>query len=144
MYSDKLDRNEAFGGGTADSMAKFLWKLGNQVGRQVIDQTEGPKDTTIRYRHHHSSYLRKLPEGRERSAKFDLLLANVAIILGVSLGYLPGTSLIGLIALGMAVPAFVGAYRYAEDVKRLTPYMGLNMAISIVTPVLVAIGLFVG
>jgi len=38
----------------------------------------------------------------------------------------------------------VGAFRYAEDIKKLIPYMGLNVIITIVTPVLVAIGLFVG
>ncbi|UCG53850.1 MAG: prenyltransferase [Candidatus Latescibacterota bacterium] len=73
-----------------------------------------------------------------------LLLAFLTIVLGVLLEYLPAMSLIGLIALGLALPAFLGAYRYAEDVKRLIPYLSLNVVINIVTPVLVAIGLFVG
>ena len=72
------------------------------------------------------------------------LLAFLSIVIGVYLGYLPHASLIGLIALVFAVPACVGAYRYAEDVKRLMPYMGLNVIVNIVTPVLVAIGLFIG
>jgi 1,4-dihydroxy-2-naphthoate octaprenyltransferase len=72
-----------------------------------------------------------------------LLSAYLAIALGVYLGYLPGTSLIGLLTIVIAVPTFVGAYRYAEDVQKLTPYMGLNVIINIATPVLVAIGLFV-
>jgi 1,4-dihydroxy-2-naphthoate octaprenyltransferase len=38
----------------------------------------------------------------------------------------------------------VGAYRYAEDIQKLTPYMGLNVIINIVTPVLVAVGLLFG
>jgi 1,4-dihydroxy-2-naphthoate octaprenyltransferase len=73
-----------------------------------------------------------------------LLLAYLAIILGVVLGLLPTLSLIGLLTLVIAVPVMVGAYRYAEDIQKLTPYMGLNVIINIVTPVLVAIGLLFG
>lgn len=72
-----------------------------------------------------------------------LALAYLSIVLGVSLGQMPRTSLIGLMALVMAIPASVGAYRYAEDTNKLMPYMGLNVVINIVTPVLVAVGLFV-
>ena len=73
-----------------------------------------------------------------------LVLAFITLALGVNFGYLPRTSLIGLIVLFVAVPTFVGVYRYAEEVKKLIPYMGLNVAINIVTPILVALGLFVG
>ena len=72
-----------------------------------------------------------------------MVLAYLSIVLGVSLGQMPRTSLIGLIVLVIAIPASVGAYRYAEDTNKLMPYMGLNVVISIVTPVLVAIGLIV-
>lgn len=73
-----------------------------------------------------------------------LLLAYLSIIFGVHLGYLPKISLIGLATIVIAVPAFVGASRHAEDIKKLTPYMGLNVIINIATPVLVATGLFIG
>jgi 1,4-dihydroxy-2-naphthoate octaprenyltransferase len=73
-----------------------------------------------------------------------LLLAFVSIVLGVMTGYLPRACLLGLFALVFAIPAAVGAYRYADDMKRLAPYMGLNVVINIVTPVLVAVGLFLG
>ena len=72
------------------------------------------------------------------------LFAFLSIVFGVILGLLPRASLIGLVALALAIPAAVGAYRYADDVKRLAPYMGLNVVVNIVTPVLVAVGLFVG
>jgi 1,4-dihydroxy-2-naphthoate octaprenyltransferase len=72
------------------------------------------------------------------------LLAFLSIVLGVLIGYLPRACLLGLFALVIAVPAAVGAYRYADDVKRLAPYMGLNVVVNIATPVLVAVGLFVG
>jgi 1,4-dihydroxy-2-naphthoate octaprenyltransferase len=73
-----------------------------------------------------------------------LALAHLSIVLGVVLGYLPRISLIGLAGLVIAVPAAVGAYRYAEDIEKLLPYMGLNVVINILTPVLVAVGLFLG
>jgi 1,4-dihydroxy-2-naphthoate octaprenyltransferase len=65
-------------------------------------------------------------------------------VLGVKLGHLPRTCLIGLIALVLAVPTFVGARRHADDVTRLIPFLSLNVMIAIATPVLVAIGLFLG
>ena len=73
-----------------------------------------------------------------------LALTYISLILGVNFGYLPRTSLIGLTVLIVAVPTFIGVYRYAEEVKKLIPYMGLNVVINIVTPILVALGLFVG
>ena len=72
-----------------------------------------------------------------------LAFAFLSIVLGVSLGQLPRTSLIGLMALAIAIPVSVGAYRYAEEMSKLMPYLGLNVVINIVTPVLVAVGLFV-
>ncbi|HBH86984.1 MAG TPA: prenyltransferase, partial [Syntrophaceae bacterium] len=44
----------------------------------------------------------------------------------------------------IAVPAFIGALRYTENGKKLVPYMTMNVVINIATPVLVAIGLFIG
>jgi 1,4-dihydroxy-2-naphthoate octaprenyltransferase len=73
-----------------------------------------------------------------------LLLANLTIVVGVSIGYLPVFSLIGLVVFVLAVPVFIGAYRYAEDIEKLTPYLGMNVVINLATPVLVAIGLFIG
>lgn len=73
-----------------------------------------------------------------------LLLAYVTIVLGVAFAYLPKFSLAGLLTVVIAVPVAVGAYRYANDVKRLTPFLGANVVINILTPLLVATGLFVG
>ena len=84
--------------------------------------------------------------GRKKSSVIYgafLLFAFLSIVVAVMLGYLPRASLIGLGALAIAVPAAVGAWRYADDVKRLAPYMGLNVVINIVTPVLVAVGLLI-
>jgi len=70
-----------------------------------------------------------------------MLLAFLSIVTGVAFDLLPGASLIGLAALLVAVPAAVGAYRYADDVRRLVPFLGLNVLTNILTPVLVAVGL---
>jgi 1,4-dihydroxy-2-naphthoate octaprenyltransferase len=73
-----------------------------------------------------------------------LLFAYLSILFGVVLDYLPKVSLIGLFTTVIAVPAFIGALRYSGDAKKLIPYMGLNVVINIVTPFLIAAGLFIG
>jgi 1,4-dihydroxy-2-naphthoate octaprenyltransferase len=73
-----------------------------------------------------------------------LLGAFLAIVMGVLLDYFPKASLLGLGTLLLAVPALRGAIRYAEDIPKLIPSLGQNVLINILTPVLVAIGLFVG
>jgi 1,4-dihydroxy-2-naphthoate octaprenyltransferase len=73
-----------------------------------------------------------------------LAFTYLSVLVGVLLDYLPRFSLIGLFTLVIAVPAFIGALRYAENASKLVPYMGLNVVINIATPVLVAIGLLIG
>jgi 1,4-dihydroxy-2-naphthoate octaprenyltransferase len=72
-----------------------------------------------------------------------LLMAYLSLILGVYNQYLPKVSLVGLATVILAVPVSIGSYRYAENVKKLTPSMGINVAINILTPVLVSIGLII-
>lgn len=73
-----------------------------------------------------------------------LLLTYVSVILGVYFRSLPRFTLLGLSTMAIALPAFVGAYRYGENTKKLIPYMSLNVIIVLLTPVLVATGLFIG
>jgi len=73
-----------------------------------------------------------------------LLLAYLALLSGAYLHYLPKASLLGLLTILIAVPASVNAFRHAEDIQKLIPFMGLNVIITIVTPALVAIGLLIG
>ena len=73
-----------------------------------------------------------------------LLLTYLSIVIGVILDYLPWTSLLGLLTLPIALRNIVGAYRYAEDVEKLIPFLGFNVILNIVTPVLLAIGLLIG
>jgi len=69
--------------------------------------------------------------------------AYASIVCGVSLDYLPKSSLIGLATVVLAIPAFVGTYRYAESIAKLIPFMGLNVIINILTPVLLTVGLLI-
>ncbi|MEA3222829.1 MAG: prenyltransferase [Thermodesulfobacteriota bacterium] len=72
-----------------------------------------------------------------------LICAYIPVIIGCALGYLPKASLLGLASVVLAIPAIIGVIRYARDIEKLIPYMGLNVVINITTPVLVAIGLFI-
>lgn len=71
-----------------------------------------------------------------------LLAAYLSILAGVLLDLLPKLTLLGLMTAVLALSAALGAYRHADNMERLIPTMGLNVIINIVTPVLVAIGLF--
>lgn len=73
-----------------------------------------------------------------------LLCTYLAILVGVVGGYLPPLSLIGLLTVVIAARAFAGSFRYAEDIGRLIPYLGLNVIVILATPVLVSAGLLVG
>jgi 1,4-dihydroxy-2-naphthoate octaprenyltransferase len=73
-----------------------------------------------------------------------LLLTYITILIGVYVRYLPRFSLLGSLTIVIAVPAFLGAYRYGEDTSRLLPYIGLNVIVVLATPVLVAAGLLLG
>jgi len=73
-----------------------------------------------------------------------LLLAYIVILFGVRIRVFPAFTMLGLLTIPAALIAFYGAFRYGENIKKLQPYMGLNVIVVILTPVLVAIGLFVG
>jgi len=72
-----------------------------------------------------------------------LLCAYLSIVAGWAFGVLPAWALLGLGTLPIAVRAAAGVYRYAEDLEKLVPYMGLNVLLTVVTPILAAVGLFI-
>lgn len=69
--------------------------------------------------------------------------AFAAIIFGYLLGLFPLGSLLALAALVIAIPTVIGVSKYTDDIPKLMPYMGRNVVINILTPVLLAIGLFI-
>ncbi len=68
-------------------------------------------------------------------------LAFASIALGVLSGLLPVGALLGLGVLFLAVPTTRDVLLHATDVQRLLPAMGRNVAINLLTPVLMAIGI---
>ena len=85
--------------------------------------------------------------GPRRSSRIYVLfltLAYVSIVVGVYWRSLPIWSLLGLATILIAVPLSLGALRYAENPPKLVSYLGLNVLVNLVTPVLVALGLFIG
>jgi 1,4-dihydroxy-2-naphthoate octaprenyltransferase len=72
-----------------------------------------------------------------------LLLCYLSIVIGVLMGCLPWASLLGLLTLFIAVPTFIGARNYADDIEKLIPHLAKNVIITVTTPILVAIGLLV-
>ena len=84
--------------------------------------------------------------GREASVKLYVIFlvgAYLAIIFGYITGNLPLAGFLALGSIVIAVPTVKGVARFANDVDRLIPYMGRNVVIIILTPVLLAIGLFI-
>jgi 1,4-dihydroxy-2-naphthoate polyprenyltransferase len=72
-----------------------------------------------------------------------LLGAYLSIIAGWAFGFLPAWALLGLLTAIIAVPTAMGAYRYADDIEQLIPYLGRDVLIVVLTPLLVSIGLFI-
>ena len=85
--------------------------------------------------------------GRQASAiLYGLLLltAYVTVLGAVILGLLPAFALLAMLTAIPAWKAYQGAYRHAENIADLIPVMGLNVKINLATPVLLAVGLFIG
>jgi len=111
-------------------LGNCLWLL-NQYPDVEIDRTVGRRS------------LPMLIGKRASSVVYDLFLMGTfgSLILGVWLGYLPLAALLGLLIFPLAAITIVGVYRYAEDLTKLMPYMGYNVLLNIITPILVGVGL---
>lgn len=82
--------------------------------------------------------------GRNKSAWVYvgfLVTAYALIVLCVYLAFLPITGLLGLLSLAPAIPAARIALQFADDMDRLKPALALNVAVTLSTPVLVAVGI---
>lgn len=73
-----------------------------------------------------------------------LLLCYVTIVAAVIPGFFPKFSLLALLTLIPALKAFQGAYQNSENIPALMPSMSLNVIINLATPILLAVGLFIG
>jgi 1,4-dihydroxy-2-naphthoate octaprenyltransferase len=73
-----------------------------------------------------------------------ILAAYATVALGVVFESLPRLSLIGLIPAALALTALVGALRHATNVEKLIPYLAMNVAAAVLTPVLLGVSLIIG
>lgn len=71
-----------------------------------------------------------------------LALTYLSIVIGVLLGYLPAFTLLGLVTIIPAIPVVKGVHKNADQIEALIPSMGLNVLITVLTPVLVGFGFF--
>lgn len=65
----------------------------------------------------------------------------LTIILCVSLSVFPRGALLGLLTLPVTVHMQIGIFRYADRMERLASCMGLNVLVTLMTPVLMATGM---
>jgi 1,4-dihydroxy-2-naphthoate octaprenyltransferase len=105
----------------------------NQFPDVEADKTVGRRHFPILIGRHLSSFI---------FSSF-LVLTYLAIVVGVALSILPVGSLLGLATLILAIPLLKGTINYAEDIHALIPFMGNNVMVNLLTPVLVAVGLFI-
>ncbi len=83
--------------------------------------------------------------GPQRAARWYaalMALAFACLPLGVLTGLLPPGVLLGLLALVLAVPTVRDVLTHALDVPKLLPAMARNVAINLLTPALMALGLW--
>ena len=73
-----------------------------------------------------------------------LLLAYVSIVIGVVLNLLPLPCLIALLTAILAWRAYRGVRGNEDNLSALGPSMGMNVMVNLATPLLLAIGLFIG
>jgi 1,4-dihydroxy-2-naphthoate octaprenyltransferase len=73
-----------------------------------------------------------------------LIAAYLVVILGVIFGFLPRFSLLALLTLVFAIQIIRNVLANSENIPGLIPAMGQNVIVNLLTPVLLAIGLFIG
>lgn len=80
---------------------------------------------------------------------WPVLLAQYGLAYG-ALAYavwrmgVPRGALLGLLTMPLALKVVRGASRHADNTPALLPFMGMNVAVNLLTPVLTAVGLLVG
>ncbi len=106
----------------------------NQFPDVDADKTVGRRHFPILIGRRQSSYI----------FSTFLVLTYVSILGGVILGVLPIWCLLGWLTLIIAVPLLKASIEFADDIQKLVPFMAKNVLVNLLTPLLVAIGLFIG
>ncbi len=85
--------------------------------------------------------------GRPKAARLYVLflaLAYLVPVVGAVADWLPSWSLISLLTLVLAVPTAQRVLRHADDIPQLMPALANNVLINLLSPVLLALGLWLG
>jgi 1,4-dihydroxy-2-naphthoate octaprenyltransferase len=73
------------------------------------------------------------------------VLATIAVIsIAVAAGYFPPLSLIALLPMPLAFYSYYGAVKYGKEIGSVPQYLGANVAVAIVTPLLIGISILFG
>jgi 1,4-dihydroxy-2-naphthoate octaprenyltransferase len=72
-----------------------------------------------------------------------LVAAYLALVISVAVGVLPYMALFGLLTLPLGFMAVMGARRYYDQIENLIPVMGRNVLLTLLLPLLMAIGIIV-
>jgi len=84
--------------------------------------------------------------GRQNSAKVYAGLISATYLWLISLvafKVLPLTALLGLITLPLGLKAVRGVLKYSDDIDNLIPFMGYNTLVTLLTPLLMGVGILV-
>ena len=84
--------------------------------------------------------------GRKRAAEVYaalLVAAYVALVASVIAGVLPYMALFGLLTLPLGFAVVVGARKYYDQIDKLVPVMARNVMLTLLLPLLMAIGIMV-
>ena len=103
----------------------------NQIPDVEADRSVGRDNFAITLSAHRSAWL-----------FFSFaLLAYFTVLLAVVAGRLPPGALLGLLTFGLTYQVFQGVKQYQGDLTQLVPLLGKNVAVTLLTPLLVFIGI---
>jgi len=72
-----------------------------------------------------------------------LVAAYVALVVSVLVKVLPYMALFGLLTLPLGFMAVKGARKYYDEIENLIPVMGRNVLLTLLLPLLMAIGIII-
>jgi 1,4-dihydroxy-2-naphthoate octaprenyltransferase len=85
--------------------------------------------------------------GRQNSAKVYAALLSATylwLIFSAAFKVLPLTALLGLITLPLGLKTMRGVLKYSDDIDSLIPFMGRNIMVTLLTPLLMGVGILIG
>jgi 1,4-dihydroxy-2-naphthoate octaprenyltransferase len=75
---------------------------------------------------------------------FFALATTVVIASYVLIGYLPVLGLVALLPMPLAFFSLYGAIKYGEDIGKFPQYLGANVAVALLTPLLLGVSIIIG